>query len=103
MWHWLRVEKNRDPAPLLRKALTRLWAVSINGADAFDPKPGWSRYIQPLDKGDFDLTGFLRTLRDIGYRGPIGLQCYGIGGDVREHLTRSLARWRELEKQVPLK
>lgn len=100
--HWLRVDKNRDPAPLLRKALPRLWAVSINGADEFDPQPGWSRYIQPLDKGNYDLVAFLRTLRDIGYRGPVGLQCYGIGGDVREHLQHSLARWRELQTQVPL-
>jgi sugar phosphate isomerase/epimerase len=98
--HWLRVDANRDPAPLLRKALPRLWAVSINGADAFDPQPGWSRYIQPLDKGDYDLAGFLRTLRDIGYRGPVGLQCYGIGGDAREHLALSLARWKELREHA---
>ena len=42
------------------------------------------------------MAGFLRTLRDLGYRGPIGLQCYGIGGDVREHLERSLATWRKI-------
>lgn len=101
--HWLRVDKNRDPAPLLRKALPRLWAVSINGADELDPQPGWSRYIQPLDKGNYDLAGFLRTLRDIGYRGPVGLQCYGIGGDVQEHLARSMRRWQELLREVPLK
>ncbi len=100
--HWLRVDQNRDPAPLLRRALPRLGAVSINGADGLDPNPGWSRYIQPLDKGDYDLAGFLRTLRDLGYRGPVGLQCYGIGGDARDHLARSLVRWRELRGLVPL-
>ncbi len=94
--HWLRVDKSRDCKPLLKQALPRLWAVSINGADEFDAKPGWEHYIQPLDKGNFDVAGFLRTLRDLGYRGPIGLQCYGIGGDVREHLERSLATWRKI-------
>ena len=98
--HWLRVDKSRDYRPLLKRALPRLWAVSINGADEFDEKPGWEHYIQPLDKGNFDVAGFLRTLRDLGYGGPIGLQCYGIGGDVREHLARSLAAWRKLTTPV---
>ena len=94
--HWLRVDASRDYRPLLRKALPRLWAVSINGADEFDSEPGWKHYIQPLDQGSFDIGKFLQTLRDIGYRGPVGLQCYGIGGDVREHLAGSMSKWREL-------
>ena len=94
--HWLRVDQQRDYQPLLKQALPRLWAVSINGADEFDDKPGWDRYIQPLDKGSFDVAGFLKTLKELGYKGPIGLQCYGIGGDAREHLARSIATWREL-------
>jgi len=93
--HWLRVDKSRDCQPQLKQALPRLWAVSINGADAFDEKPGWEHYIQPLDKRNFDVAGFLRTLRDLGCAGPIGLQCYGIGGDARGHLTRSMAASRK--------
>ena len=96
--HWLRVDQQRDYKPLLKKAMPRLWAVSINGADEFTDQPGWDRYIQPLDKGNFDVAGFLRTLRDLGYRGPIGLQCYGIGGDAHEHLARSMDAWRKLTK-----
>jgi len=98
--HWLRVDKARDYKPLLRQALPRLWAVSINGADNFDEKPGWGRYIQPLGQGSFDMAAFLRTLKEIGYRGPIGLQCYGIGGDAREHLTSSMAAWKELSTSL---
>ena len=41
---------------------------------------------------------FLRTLRELGYTGPIGLQCYGTGGDAREHLVRSLNGWRRLNR-----
>jgi sugar phosphate isomerase/epimerase len=94
--HWLRVDKQRNYKPLLQQALPRLWAVSINGADEFDAKPGWEHYIQPLDKGSFDIAGLLKTLKELGYKGPIGLQCYGIGGDAREHLARSMGAWHKL-------
>lgn len=95
--HWLRVDKSRDYKPLLKKALPRLWAISINGADEFDDQPGWAKYIQPLDKGSFDVGALLKYLKEIGYKGPIGLQCFGIGGDTREHLERSMAAWQKLK------
>jgi len=98
--HWLRVDKQRDYKPLLKRAMPRLWAVSINGADVFDEKPGWERYIQPLDRGSFDVGTFLKTLKELGYKGPIGLQCYGIGGDAQEHLARSMTAWRKLSMNL---
>ena len=94
--HWLRVDKQRDYAPLLKRAMPRLGAVSINGADTFDSQPGWNHYIQPLGQGTFDVADFLKTLRQLGYHGPVGLQCYGIGGDAREHLARSMTTWKNL-------
>ena len=96
--HWLRVDSSRDYRPLLKQAMPRLWAVSINGADTRDEKADWARYIQPLGQGDFDVASFVRDLRELGYRGPIGLQCYGIGGDAREHLEKSLQAWRRMTK-----
>jgi sugar phosphate isomerase/epimerase len=98
--HWLRVDSQRDYKPLLEQARPRLWAVSINGADEFDAGSGWDHYIQPLDKGSFDLGRFLRTLKELGYKGPIGLQCYGIGGDARDHLARSMAAWQRLKHNL---
>jgi sugar phosphate isomerase/epimerase len=98
--HWLRVDKSRDYKPLLEKAMPRLWAISLNGADELDPNPGFDRYIQPLDKGSFDVGKFLKTLKEFGYKGPIGLQCYGIGGDTREHLARSMEAWKKLNKNL---
>jgi sugar phosphate isomerase/epimerase len=94
--HWLRVDRQRDYEPLLKRAMPRLWAVSINGADEWDEQPGWDRYIKPLDQGSFDTARLLKTLKQLGYRGPIGLQCYGLGGDTREHLARSMAAWHKL-------
>ena len=92
--HWLRVSKGRNYKPLLARAMPRLWAVSINGADEFDEKPGWDHYIQPLGRGSFDMLAFLKTLRGLGYTGPIGLQCYGIQGDERDTLAESMKAWR---------
>ena len=88
--HWLRVDKSRDYKPFLKQALPRLWAISINGADNLDEKRGWSGYIQPLDRGSFDVGGLLKTLKELGYRGPIGLQWYGIAATPG---ITWLARW----------
>jgi sugar phosphate isomerase/epimerase len=98
--HWLRVNKDRNYKPLLAKAMPRLWAVSISGADEFDEKPGWEHYIQPLGRGSFDMLAFLKTLRQLGYTGPIGLQCYGIPGDVRDNLAESMKAWRSYSARM---
>lgn len=94
--HWLKVEGGeRDPAPVLRAALPRLMFVTINGADAGDTRTyGWDRLIQPLDAGSYDVAAFLRMLHAIDYRGPVGLQGYGIKGDPRLLLERGMKAWR---------
>jgi sugar phosphate isomerase/epimerase len=99
--HWLRVSPDRDYKTRLTEAMPYLRAVSLNGADERDGregKPNWERYIQPLDSGTFDQAAFVKTLRELGYCGPVGLQCFGIGGDAREHLARSLTAWKTLNK-----
>ena len=92
--HWLRVSKSRDYRTLLAQAMPRLRAVSINGADEFDAQPGWTHYIQPLGRGSFDMFTFLKTLRQFGYTGPVGLQCFGLPGDVADGLAESMKAWR---------
>jgi sugar phosphate isomerase/epimerase len=98
--HWLRVDKQREYKPLLKQAMPRLWAVSINGADIRGSSGNWGGYILSLDQGSFDVGGLLKTLKELGYKGPIGLQCYGLGGDTREHLARSMAAWRKLSENL---
>lgn len=98
--HWLRVSKDRDYRALLEAGKARLFAVSINGADEWDQKPGWDHYIQPLGRGSFDVLAFLKTLKGIGFTGPVGLQCYGIGGDTREHLAQSMNTWRDYCREL---
>ncbi len=98
--HWLRVSPDRDYASLLEKAMPVLFAVSIHGADAYDDQPGWSKYIQPLGKGSFDMLGFLQTLHRLNYQGPIGLMGYGIEGDARDVLTQSMNAWKTYTSQL---
>jgi sugar phosphate isomerase/epimerase len=91
--HWNRVQPGQDFRPLLRANVSSLFGVTICGSDTNAQK--WSNgLIQPLDKGNFDNRGFLSFLDEIGYRGPIGLMCYAIPGDPRDHLTRSMNTWR---------
>ena len=95
--HWLQVQRKDDIAAVLKRAMTlkRLFVVTICGADTAGK--GWNKLIQTLDKGTFDNTKLLKLLRGLGYGGPIGLQCYGIRGDFRENLKRSMAAWRKID------
>jgi sugar phosphate isomerase/epimerase len=92
--HWLKVEGTKDYRPLLRSQAAKLFCVLINGATI--GAETWTHgLIRPLDEGDFDNRQLLATLREIGYQGPVGLMCYGIPGDPRDYLSRSLKTWRQ--------
>jgi sugar phosphate isomerase/epimerase len=90
-------DEERIPV-LLEEAGPSLMAVTINGADAGVNGPRWNRLIQTLDHGSYDVGIVLRTLQRVGYQGPIGLQGYGLGGDRRDNLARSIAAWRKLSQ-----
>jgi sugar phosphate isomerase/epimerase len=78
-------------------------SVSINGTDrGAEIKAGTGNWIQPLDGGTFDMFAFLGELRRIGYRGPIGLQCYGIPGDAAVHMRRSMTAWVALKRRLEI-
>ncbi len=96
--HWLKVEgPERDPEPVLRQSLPRLTFVTVNGADAGDTKSmGWNRLIQPLDRGNYDVAGFLAKVHRAGYGGPIGFQGYGISEDPRAVLARTMIAWKQI-------
>ena len=95
--HWLKVEGDRDPRPILKEAMPRLFFVSLNGAERGDTRNmNWDKLIQPLDAGSYDVAGLMKTLRDLGYMGPIGFQGYGIPGDSRELMRRTMEGWRRV-------
>jgi sugar phosphate isomerase/epimerase len=93
--HWLKVDGSKDYRPLLRENADKLFVVTINGA-TLGAKTWTNGLIRPLDEGDFDQQRLLATLRDIGFHGPIGLMCYGVPGNSREHLARSMKAWQDL-------
>ncbi len=99
--HWLKVEGDKDPSKTLQRAMPYLFQVSINGADSGDTKTmNWSRLIRPLGSGTYDVGGVLKTLKELGYAGPIALQGYGIKGDSKENLKRSIQAWRKLSESL---
>ena len=97
--HWMRTDKQENLIPVLRKAAPRLFAVSINGADR-DNTAQLARWIQPLGRGTFDVYPVIKTLAELGYTGPVGLQCYGVKGDVRDNLRRSIDAWRKFSERI---
>jgi sugar phosphate isomerase/epimerase len=92
-------DEDKIPA-LLEEAAPHLFMVSINGADSKAPGGGWGRLIQTLDRGTFDMVPLLKKLRAINYQGPIGLQGFGVKGDAKDNLARSMAAWRQLSAQA---
>ena len=95
--HWLKIDGEKDYRPLLRKNVAKIFAVTINGAK-IGSKTWTNGLIQPLDRGDFNNRELLELLREIGYRGPVGLMCYGIHGDAQEHLERSIRVWKKISQ-----
>ena len=99
--HFLKLDDEANLREALQLAKPYLFAVSINGADSGETKSmKWDRLIQTLDQGSFDVYALLKTLREIGYDGPIGLQCYGVQGDVRENLKRSMDAWQKFVSRM---
>jgi sugar phosphate isomerase/epimerase len=90
LFHWMNRERDRALRTVLSEARPWLKLVNINGS------PADKAQVLPLDQGDFDQSELLNVLRDTDYRGPIGLMCWGLGGDARTHLSASMAKWQAL-------
>jgi sugar phosphate isomerase/epimerase len=90
--HELLAKKGGQIPETIREAAPHLFLVSINGADKSGDR---KRAILPLGEGDYDVLSALRTLREVKYSGPIGLQSYKIPGDEIEHLKQSMATWKK--------
>jgi sugar phosphate isomerase/epimerase len=99
--HFLRTDNEKNLERRLKEVKPHLFAVNINGSDVGDTNQmGWDRLIQTLDRGAFDVARVLKSLKQLDYKGAIGLQCYGIPGDIRENLRRSMKAWRNLSSRA---
>ena len=95
--HYLKVEPKTDLKAALTAAKPLLWQISTCGAN----KRGnsWGQLIQTLDRGDYDQKALFQMLRELGFKGNVGFQCYAIRGDSRENLKRSIGAWNKLHSK----
>lgn len=72
--HFLHGENPEDLEQVLETAGDRLFAVSTCGSDIGGKE--WNKIIKTLDKGSFPQERLFETLKALGFKGPVGLQCY---------------------------
>ncbi len=91
--HFLMGEKSETMEAVLTKAGDRLFAVSTAGANLGGRR--WGDLIKPLDQGNFPQKRLFGALKKLGFKGPVGLQCYAVRGDKRTNLKNSMAAWKK--------
>lgn len=96
--HFLRLEEIDTLEAVLKKAMPRLVAVSTSGGDIGSEE--WPNLIQTLDKGSFPQKRLFRALKDLGYKGPVFLQCWGVKGDKEANLRNSMRAWHEIMESL---
>lgn len=95
LFHWRALgDKKRPLAEVVRNVAPRMMVMSINGNDGTTAVSG----IAPLQENQAaEYFEVLNAFKAAGYRGPVGLQCYQVPGDPKEHLRRSMGVWRKLK------
>jgi sugar phosphate isomerase/epimerase len=110
--HFLATEYYAGESPIhnfqswASKAKPYLFAVSVNGAD-YPPATAnrsklWDSLIQPLGEGNYDTYQYLKTFWDMGFTGPVGLQCYNIKQEKTVYLKKSIRTWQAYKKRYAL-
>lgn len=99
--HFLKKDETDKLEQKLKNAMPYLFLVSISGADKGDThQMGWDQLIQPLGRGDYDVLNVLEILKKLGYKNPVGLQCYNIKGQPEEFLKESITTWKKYIVQL---
>lgn len=96
--HFLKAEQGKDWKQALKQTGKKLFGVTICGADI--DSEDWSTLIQPLDKGTFNIVGFLAYLDEMKFTGFIGVQDYGIAGDPGDTLKRSYNAYQRMIAEI---
>jgi hypothetical protein len=101
-FHWY-ASGQRDLVATLHLIAPWLKSANICGSRMLPPGNTLPASIELIDRGELDLFVVLCHLKAIGYTGPIGLQGYGIGGDVYHNLRTSINTFRDLNTRVALR
>ena len=94
-YHWYATGAE-VPASGLASARKKLFGVNLSGV----VPAGEGFRIVPLDEGVMDNFAVLAALRRAGYDGPLGVQGYGVGGDVYANLARSIRALRSMRERL---
>jgi len=99
--HFLAQNDHKKIESTIRSMAPHLKLVQINGANELpEPKADWKQLIQMLGEGSLDVGRVIRTLDEIGYDGPVGLQCYKVSGSARKKLEASMQAWKKYNKDL---
>jgi len=104
--HWLATSAPSERQQLkahLSEIRPHLKMVTICGANdtVSQQKNIWEDYILPLGSGSFDTYGLVKYLvRDLGYKDPIGVQCYNIRGDKPALVHRTISVWKDYQARL---
>jgi sugar phosphate isomerase/epimerase len=96
--HFLKEQPEASLTEELENAKDLLWQVSTSGAE--QSGKNWTQLIQPLGKGSYKQEQLFQALKEIGFKGSIGVQCYQIKSDPKEYLKVSADSYKELLKSV---
>lgn len=104
--HWLATTPYEERAglkPALADMLPYLKMITVCGANdtASQKKNVWEDYILPLGTGTFDTYGLLKyIIRDLKFRGPVGIQCYNIKGDKPALVQNTISVWKTYQSRL---
>ncbi|GAB3936013.1 hypothetical protein GCM10028804_55770 [Larkinella terrae] len=109
--HWLATTPKADRTNwkgLLTTLKPHLKMITISGANDVDaagmdngPTGIWNQYILPLGTGSFDTYELVRfAVQDLGFKGPIGVQCYAMKGDKPTNLRNTMAVWKQFKTRL---
>ena len=92
--HYLKVEPKTDLKAVLTDAKPLLWQVSTSGAKKGATTGDSSS--RPWIAETTTEKALFKMLRELGFQGNVGFQCYAIRGDSRENLKSSIEAWNKL-------
>ncbi|MDP4132323.1 MAG: TIM barrel protein [Bacteroidota bacterium] len=104
--HWLATTPAEERGGLksdLMEILPYLRMVTICGANDLvsDKKVVWDDYILPLGMGSFDTYGLVEYLiKDLHFKGPFGVQCYGLKDDKAWLVKHSMETWNNYKMRM---
>jgi sugar phosphate isomerase/epimerase len=82
---------------LLETMKPKLLAINLNGMELEGDKKG--KKIYPVGKGDQELA-MLKTLKDSGWQGPVGIICHRTDADAEVVLKENLEGLNRLRNEL---